>query len=230
MTYAVANLHGCYGAFKRLLEKINFKDDDVMFVLGDMVDYGDESMELLEDLSVRYNIYPIAGEHDRKAYKMLKAFYSMLKDGTAPDADYIAEMNEWVSDGGKPTLDAFTKLDDDTKEGVLDYLEELPAYETAECGGREYVLVHAGIASFSPKKELEDYAEEDFITEPLDMDKRYFDSAYVVAGHISTYDIDGANEGKIYRKSNNYAIDCAIAFDGYLGCLCLDNGKEYYVQ
>ena len=61
MTYAVANLHGCYEAFKKLLEKINFGDKDVLFVVGDTVDYGDEPMELLCDMSVRCNVYPVMG-------------------------------------------------------------------------------------------------------------------------------------------------------------------------
>ena len=52
MTYVVSNLHGNYTKFKALLKTINFKDTDVMYVLGDIVDYGEESMELVGDLSV----------------------------------------------------------------------------------------------------------------------------------------------------------------------------------
>ncbi len=230
MTYVIANPHGCYGSFKKLLETIKFGDDDVMFILGDIVDYGEGSMELIEDISMRYNVYSVAGEHDRIAYKMLKGFYDMLKSGSAPDADYISEMNEWVSDGGKATLDAFRSLDDDGKEGVLDYLSDMAPYETTECGGREFVLLHGGISGFSPEKSLDDYDSEDFISEPLDMNRKYFENAYVISGHISTYDIDGAEEGKIYRKGNNFAIDCAAAFDGALACLRLDDLKEFYVK
>lgn len=230
MTYAVANIHGCYDAFKKMLEKINFGDDDILFILGDIVDYGEGSMELIEDISVRYNVYTVAGEHDRTAYKMLKGFDEMLRSGKAPDADYISEMQEWVADGGQTTLDAFRTLDDDSKEGVLDYLSDLAPYETAECGGKEFVLLHAGIAGFSSDKPLDEYDEGDFVSEPLDMSKKYFEDALVVSGHVSTYDIDGAVEGRIYRKGNNFAIDCAVAFDGALACLRLDDLKEFYVQ
>ena len=92
----MANLHGCYEAFKKLLEKINFGDKDVMFVVGDTVDYGDEPMELLCDMSVRCNVYPVMGEHDRTAFKMLKGFDEMLRSGESPNADYINEMNAWI--------------------------------------------------------------------------------------------------------------------------------------
>ena len=70
MTYVVANLHGCFDKFKDLLRKINFTDNDVMYVLGDTVDVGDESMALLCDMSMRYNIIPIVGEHDLRALKL----------------------------------------------------------------------------------------------------------------------------------------------------------------
>ena len=52
MTYAVANLHGCFDKFKRLLKEIRFSDDDVMYVIGDIVDHGEEPIELLCDLSM----------------------------------------------------------------------------------------------------------------------------------------------------------------------------------
>ena len=53
MIYAVSNLHGNYEKFKELLKLISFKESDIMYVLGDIVDYGEESMELIGDLSVR---------------------------------------------------------------------------------------------------------------------------------------------------------------------------------
>ena len=127
MTYVISNPHGSYTQFVRLLEVINFSKDDVMFVLGDIVDYGSEPMDLLCDLSFRENIWAISGEHDRRAYRMLKGFDDMLKNGGTPDANYIAEMTEWMATGGKSTLDTFRTLDNEMREGVLEYLEELPA-------------------------------------------------------------------------------------------------------
>ena len=64
MTYVISDIHGNYKKFLDLLEQINFKDEDILYLLGDLVDYGEESMELIEDVSLRLNVYPIAGEHD----------------------------------------------------------------------------------------------------------------------------------------------------------------------
>ena len=59
MTYVVSDLHGCLDQFQDLLKKIRFSDNDVLYVLGDIVDYGEQSMDLLCDLSMRFNVIPI---------------------------------------------------------------------------------------------------------------------------------------------------------------------------
>lgn len=223
MTYVISNIHGNYAKFKEMLDKISFSDNDIMYVLGDIVDYGDESMEVVCDLSVRMNVYPVMGEHDATAYKMLSGFDEMVKNGKTPDADFIAEMQAWSADGGDKTLASFRSLDADMKEGVLDYLADMMPYEIAEVGDKKYLLVHAGIANFEKGKDLDDYEPEDFYTEPLDMDKEYFNRTNVVVGHMPT------ENGKIVRNGKNIAIDCGVANGGALACLCLDNGKEYYI-
>lgn len=222
MTYVISNIHGNYQKFKSILAQISFKDSDVMYVLGDLVDFGDESMELLADLSIRLNVYPVAGEHDFLAVRMLKGFSAMLESGAAPDADYIAEMTAWVQDGGQPTLDAFRSLDKDQREGVLEYLEEMTLFEEVEIMGKNYLLVHAGIADYSPDTDLEDYQPEDFFSEPLDASYPLVEDTTVVVGHIPT------RSGKIERGEDSIFIDCGAGAGGKLGCLCLENGKEFY--
>ena len=49
MIYVVSDLHGSNKKFQKLLKEINFADKDIMYVLGDIVDYGEESIELLCD-------------------------------------------------------------------------------------------------------------------------------------------------------------------------------------
>ncbi len=223
MVYVISNIHGNYIKFKEMLDKISFSDNDIMYVLGDIVDFGDESMEVVCDLSVRMNVYPVMGEHDATAYKMLSGFDDMVKNGKTPDADFIAEMQAWSADGGDKTLASFRTLDADMKEGVLDYLADMMPYEIAEVGDAKYLLVHAGIANFEKGKDLDDYDPEDFYTEPLDMEKQYFSRTNVIVGHMPT------KSGKIVRNGKNIAIDCGVANGGALACLCLDNGKEYYI-
>ena len=230
MTYVVSNIHGNYQKWKALLRKINLKDSDVIYVLGDVVDYGEESIALVNDMSVRLNVLPILGEHDYLAFKCLSAVDKMLRDGDRPDAETLSEMTAWVADGGQKTLEDFKELDEDEREGVLDYLSEMSLYEEVEAGGRSYLLVHAGIADFDEDLLLEDCMPEDFIGEPIDVNRTYYEDKTIIFGHTPTYEIEGGKNGKIFYSDNNsIAIDCGAAFDENLGCLCLETLEEYYV-
>ena len=228
MTYVVSNLHGNYTKFKELLKTINFKDTDIMYVLGDVVDYGDESMELVGDLSIRYNVYPIVGEHDFTAVKMLSGFEKMLKSGETPDKKFITQMTQWVADGGQSTLDSFRTLDSEMKEGIIDYLSDMTLYEEVEVGGKEYLLVHAGIAGFKTGVDLEELKPEAFFSEALDLTKKYFDDKTVIVGHTPTTE-DNGGDGRIFFGNGSIAIDCGEARGGTVGCLRLEDMKEFYV-
>lgn len=228
MTYVVSDLHGNYDKFKALIEKIGLKDTDILYVLGDIVDYGEQSMELIGDLSVRYNVYAIAGEHDYLAVRMLAGFEKMLSGEQTPDADFIADMQKWVANGGQATLDAFRELDSEMREGVIDYLSDMALYEQVRVDGEDYLLVHAGIADFDPDMDLEDCEPEAFMTEPLDLTKRLYKNKTVVVGHLPTTEENGGN-GRIWFGNGGVNINCGVKDGGYLGCLRLDDMKEFYV-
>ena len=112
---------------------------------------------------------------------------------------------------------------------MLEYLEDMSLYEEVEIRGKKYLLVHAGIAEYDPDTDLEDYMPEDFIYESVDPDYALIDGVTLVVGHTPTYEIEGAQRGKIYHGDGSIFIDCGAAFDEPLGCICLENGKEYYV-
>ena len=229
MIYVVSDLHGSYEKFKRLLREIRFSDNDVMYVIGDIVDYGEESMDLLCDLSMRYNVIPILGDHDYRAYTLLSELDKMLSSGAMPTPDVMAQMTEWIQDGGQKTMEGFKALDDDMKEGVLEYLADMSLYEEVEVKGKKYLLVHAGIADFDKDTPIEDYMPEDFISMPVDLNVPLMDDVTLVVGHVPTYEIDGAQRGKIYYGEGSIVIDCGAAFGEPLACLRLDDGKEFYI-
>ncbi len=230
MTYVMSDIHGNYDLFKKMLEEINFNNNDILYIAGDLVDYGEEGMELVCDVSMRENVYSIVGDHDFEALKMLSKFDKMLKTGDKPDPEYAKAMNEWVHDGGAVTLEGFRKLDEEMREGVLDYLSDMSLFEEIECGGREYVIVHAGIRGFSPDIDLEELSPEDFIYEGLDPEAEYYSDKMIIAGHIHTSELPDADKDMIYYGNGVIYLDCGLAENGVLGCLCLDNGKEYYVK
>ena len=227
MTYVISDIHGNLEKFNEILEKIHFTDNDVMYVIGDIVDMGDAPMELLCDLSMRYNVIPIVGDHDLTALRLLRELDKVLRGGASPDPEIMGELTDWIRKGGAHTIEGFKELDDEMKEGVLEYLEELSLYEEVEVRGKKYLLVHAGIADFDADTPLDDYMPEDFISESLDPEARYFDDVTVIVGHVPTSKI-GGEKGKILYGNGSIFIDCGAGYGGALGCLRLEDGKEFY--
>lgn len=225
MTYVISDIHGNYEKFKEILEKIRFSEKDVMYILGDIVDFGEQPIELLCDVSMRYNVLPVLGERDYKALRLLGELDKILA-GESADGDIMAEMAAWIADGGQSTIEGFKELDADMREGVLDYLSDMALYEEITVNGQKYFLVHAGIADFDPMVSLDEYMPEDFISEPLDINRKYFDDAIVIVGHTPTNEFGG--DSKIVHGVGAIFIDCGAAEGGSLGCLRLEDGEEFY--
>ncbi len=232
MTYVVSNLHGHTEEFRALLQSISFNADrDVMYVLGDLVDIGPDPMGLICDLSMRVNVYPVAGECDFRAVRMLNGYEKMqaaMQKGEAPEPDFVAELTAWIKDGGEPTLSGYRALDQDMKEGVIDYLSDMPLYEEITVGGKDYFLLHQGIYDFTPDIDPDWLEPEDFFSESIDPTLPYFEDKTIVVGHTPTCEA-GAAHASIYRGNTSIFVDCGLGRGGRLGCLCLENGKEYYV-
>ena len=178
-------------------------------------------MDLLTDLSMRINVFPLAGEHDFTALKMLTGFEKTLQSGAAPGAEFSAQMTAWAHDGGMATLTAFRALDADMREGALDYLAECMLCDEVEVDGTRYFLAHAGLAGYSKDKLPEDYTPEEVFA-PVIPDKSFFQNRVLVVGHTPTA------SGKIERRDGVIYLDCGAGRGGRVGCLCLETGEEYY--
>ena len=71
MIYVMSDLHGEYDKYLAMLKKIKFSDDDELYILGDVVDRGQKPVEILRDMSMRHNVFPIMGNHDKMAIDVL---------------------------------------------------------------------------------------------------------------------------------------------------------------
>ena len=160
MNYVISNLYGDWDKYEAILKEIEFKKDDVLFVLGDIVDGGNRGIEILKDMMMRDNVYPILGDHDYIAYEVLSGICEATKeDITAPLSKELAERcREWSERGGEGTLEGFAKLSDEDKEAIIEYLEEFTLYEEVEAEGMEYVLCHSMPDGFFTDDDLEDYS------------------------------------------------------------------------
>lgn len=231
MIYVIGDIHGCKEKYTQMLQKINPDEHDAVFVLGDILDIGDEGIDILSEMMYCANIYPVLGEREYFARKLLKdiaSFGSLEKALEGLDGEKKELLLKWEKLGCQKTVEAFLKLGDDDREALLDYLDEFNAYEQLECKGKKFVLCHAGINNFDPEKELSDYDDEDFVFADTDYGKIYLKDAYLVTGHKPTVTIGKEFAGKVYAKKRHLAIDCGAAFGGRLAAVCLDTLKVYY--
>ena len=71
-TYVTSDIHGEYDLFIRLLEKIQLKDDDTLYVLGDVVDRGPHPIKILLKLMEMPNVLCLVGNHELMAIECLE--------------------------------------------------------------------------------------------------------------------------------------------------------------
>ena len=232
MTYVMSDIHGQYEKYATMLKKISFSDDDTLYILGDIVDRGEEPMRILSDMSMRANIIPLMGNHEHMAQYILSAVnVEITKESieTHWTLDIVRAIREWYENGGYLTSKDFSRLSFDDRESILDYLNEFSFYEEITVGKNTFILVHGGLPDFSPEKPLDDYHPIQTLYERTDYGKRYFPDKYLITGHTPTFVIDPEYDGKIYIANGHIAIDCGVCHGKNLGCIRLDDLAEFYV-
>ena len=232
MTYVMSDLHGRYELYRKMLESIDFSEEDELYVLGDVVDRGPEPIKLLADMSMRPNVYPILGNHDYTAACFLRLLSAEITEENAEThlkAEELSALAGWLCDGGDTTLEGFRRLTVSEREGILEYLEEFAPYEELTVGGRRFVLVHGGLPDFDPARPLRDYDPRALVVEHTDYTRRYYPDRYLVTGHVPTGLIDPRSVGRILRVNGHIAMDCGNGWGGALGCLRLEDMAEFYV-
>lgn len=242
MIYVIADIHGCYDEYIALLEKINFNDEDELFVLGDVVDRGPEPMKVLQDMMMRPNVYPILGNHDYIALKVLRKLCVEINEENVENhlnADDMMDYLYWMQDGGQSTVEKFRKLSEEEKEDILEYLQEFTLYEDVMAGGKRFILAHADLHGLDLHGYMEDLSENldnmdfsDFIFHRADYDRRYFkdENIFLVTGHTPTFSIRDDGKAFVYEKNGHIAIDCGCVYGKRLAAYCLDDGNVIYVD
>ena len=232
--YVISDLHGQYDAYRKMLDKIRFSEEDVLYVLGDVLDRGPHPVKIMQDLMQRPNVVCIAGNHEAMALECLKFLNQEITEENilelTENPKWLGALTDWTYNGGGSTIAEYAKLSQKEKKAVWNFLLEFDLYKEVEAGGNTYLLVHAGLRGFSPKKPIWRYELDDLVWGKTNYKVPYFQDKFVVTGHTPTMLIpDNPRPGYIYRNQNHIAIDCGVTFGGRLGCLCLDTGEEFYI-
>ena len=233
MIYVTSDLH-VYSleSFRRLLAQAGFRQEDYLFVLGDVIDRGEHGAELLLWLTEQPNVELILGNHEA----MLLACEFLFEEVTDESLDRLTSerfdlLGNWLQNGGGPTLSGLRKIlkeSPELMEGILDYLRDAPLYEIVEVQGKRFVLVHAGLENFRLDRDLDDYSPEELLFGRPALDTAYYPDATVVFGHTPTVYYGEEYRGKAVRTDTWICIDTGAAMGGSPMLLRLDDMKEFY--
>lgn len=235
MIYVCSDIHGHYDLYLALLERLSLKPSDTLYILGDVIDRGPDGIKILQDMMKRPNVVPILGNHEFTAAVCLPWLLEEVTEQSLAELDGTrwAAMQEWLVNGGGPTLRGLRALTQEQRREILDYIREMELYVEVEVGGKKYVLVHAGLEHYAPDKPLEDYELWDFLFCHTSLDQDYHPNGFLIYGHTPTrllrQQIGELPSDAILRRGNQIAMDCGCGFGGSLGCLCLDTLEEIYI-
>jgi serine/threonine protein phosphatase 1 len=132
--YAIGDIHGCLQALQRLLAKIAPRPEDELVFMGDYIDRGPQSREVVDLLlGLTHRCVFLMGNHER----MLLNFLDGEDEGL------------YLANGGEATLESYGGSPEGIPASHLAFFRRLrPMYETAD-----YLFVHAGIRPLVPVAE-----------------------------------------------------------------------------
>lgn len=231
MHYVVSDIHGCYDKFKELLDLIKFSDQDILYVLGDVVDRGKDPVKVLRYMSMHDNIIPILGNHEYMMLQVLPKLLQEVKEDNYEDvltSEFLLTTHYWFKDGGKETANAFSKSTKDERDILLDYVMDFLAYEMVEINDKKFFLSHSLPKDFHLTHTISNQIEEMVFSRP-DFNSKWQDDITYIVGHTPTIAIDPSCKGKIYKNGSLIDIDCGCVFGYQLAALCLETMEEFYV-
>ena len=232
MTYVCSDLHGySIERFMELLEKVNFSQEDTLYVLGDVIDRGKDGVKIIKWMMAQKNVHLILGNHEA----MLLACASFLFDGTDCDTTSLTGTNRslfatWMSNSGRPTYEALSAMRPSEVRYILEYLRDAPLYENIFVNDKEFVLVHGGLGNFRSEKPLSEYAISDLLWVRPHMYLSYYRDKMVIFGHTPTIFLKESSRGRAIVTETWVDIDvgCALGLDPML--LRLDDMKQFYLD
>lgn len=233
--YVTSDLHGLpLKDLKKLLDSVNFNDNDWLYILGDVIDrQNDGGVEILKWLLNQPNVQLILGNHEAMLLSCDFVFNEITEEnilGFTPDKMEL--LMNYTQNGGDVTLKSLRELMKDDPEmvtDILEYLREAPLYETVSAGSKDFLLVHSGLDNFDKVKKIADYTADELIWAWPEVDDEYFDDIVTVFGHTPTMSYDHANKGKILKTKTWIDIDVGVPYGNSPALLRLDDLREFYL-
>ena len=259
MTYVISDLHGYpLEKLKALLEKAGFGfwaeaseaemqsakaeasqsesaeagSADDLYVLGDVIDRnGDGGIDVLRWIMEQPNVHMILGNHEC----MLLACRFLFEEVTDESLDALTweqldSYEIWKLNGCAPTVASLRKLTREQQADLLDFLGDLPLYEAATVGGRDYLFVHAGLGNFHPDKKMSEYTMDELVWTRPEPNTVYFDDVMTILGHTPTMLYGAMYKGRLFKRRTWMDIDAGAAGGLPPILLRLDDMEEFQLS
>lgn len=202
---AVTDIHGCFHSLKNLLEeKVELKKNDHLYLLGDYINKGPHSKQVLDYLlelqEKEYTLHLLRGNHEQELLNVL--------DGST-------SYDTFISKGGETLLKSF-ELNHPSQvpspyiefTRSMGYFIELP----------DFYLVHAGF-DFSKSNPFLD-GEELVNIRDYQVDLEKTGGRKIIHGHSPT-DLDQILQSLQQKENLHYSLDA--------GCAYRDNPKQAHL-
>lgn len=147
--YACSDIHGQKRLYDQMMEQIG--SDDTLYIVGDAIDRGPDSIGILRDIMDRDNVHLLLGNHE---FLMINALTDIgVIDRFSEDIPTINSIDLWRHDdfhlwicpanGGRITYQALRKLPGDERELILEYIQNTHIQKIVEAGDQKFCLVHS---------------------------------------------------------------------------------------
>ncbi len=210
----IGDVHGHYDALMLLLDAIAPAQDDQVYFLGDLIDRGPKSAQVVEFV-INSNYPCLRGNHEEMLLEVL---------GSEPISQ--TALQAWLYSGGHSTLKSYG--DDGIPQEHLNWMKQLPLY--LDLG--DIWLVHAGV---DPNLPLEKQTSEEFcwIRGKFHRNPQpYFANKLIITGHTITFTLPGVQPGKLAQGPGWLDIDTGAyhQVSGWLTGVDMTQGLVYQVN
>lgn len=174
----IGDVHGHYETLIKLIEAIAPGKNDQVYFLGDLIDRGPQSAEVVKFV-IKNNYKCILGNHEQ-----------MLIDAVGEGQVHPEKFQGWLYSGGNATVISYDKK---IPQEHIDWMRTLPKY--IDLG--DLWLVHAGV---DPNIPLSQQTHDQFCwirDEFHGITKPYFPDKLIITGHTITFTLPGIKPGKI---------------------------------
>ena len=202
---AIGDIHGCFTALSALWSVVKPSKGDTVVFLGDYVDRGAQSKEVLDCL---------ANEAARPNRIFLRGNHEVMMLGAAEDP---FRTESWKQCGGWDTLLSYGI------RGGVDWASKIPEahWKFLETTARYYetekhIFVHACL---DPELKLERQSDDMLYWQTFDQLQPHHSGKKVVCGHTTLSD------GAIVDVGYGVCIETGVAYGGWLTCLDVQSGE-----